>query len=98
MRRTPDYSVYVVTDRALAGGRALAGVVAAALDGGAGIVQVREKNLSSRAFFEEVLAILRVARPPGRPVIVNDRVDIALAAGADGVHVGQGDQIGRAHV
>lgn len=91
MRRTPDYSVYVVTDRALAGGRSLAGVVVAALDGGAGVVQVREKTPSSRAFFEEVLAILRVARPLGRPVIVNDRVDIALAAGADGVHVGQGD-------
>ncbi|MBM4154847.1 MAG: thiamine phosphate synthase [Lentisphaerae bacterium] len=91
MRRTPDYSVYVVTDRALAGGRPLADVVAAALDGGAGIVQVREKILDSRAFFDEVLAVIRVARALGRPVIVNDRVDVALAAGADGVHVGQGD-------
>ena len=91
MRRTPDYSVYVVTDRALAGGRPLADIVAAALDGGAGIVQVREKILDSRAFFEHVLAVIRVARPLGRPVIVNDRVDVALAAGADGVHVGQGD-------
>ncbi len=91
MKRTPDYSVYVVTDRDLAGARPIGSIVAAALDGGAGILQVREKNLPSRAFYTLVLALLRVARPLGRPLIVNDRVDIALAAGAEGVHVGQSD-------
>jgi thiamine-phosphate pyrophosphorylase len=91
MKRMPDYSVYVVTDRGLAGARPLASIVAAALDGGVGVIQVREKNFPSRTFYEQVLALLRVARPLGRPVIVNDRVDIALAAGAEGVHVGPSD-------
>lgn len=91
MKRNPDYSVYVVTDRVLAGSRPLVAVVASALEGGAGVVQIREKNLASRAFYDEVAALVRVARPLGRPVIVNDRLDIALACGADGVHVGQAD-------
>lgn len=91
MKRTPDYSVYLVTDRALAGGRSLDSVVRAALDGGAGVVQIREKNLSSRAFYETALEIVRLARPMGRAVIVNDRLDIAMACGADGVHLGQMD-------
>ncbi len=91
MKRTPDYSVYLVTDRSLAGGRSLASVVQAALDGGAGVVQIREKNLSSRAFYETALEIVRLVRPMGRAVIVNDRMDIAMACGADGVHLGQTD-------
>jgi thiamine-phosphate pyrophosphorylase len=91
MKRTPDYSVYLVTDRALAGGRSLGSVVRAALDGGVGVVQIREKNLSSRAFYETAIEIVRLARPMGRAVIVNDRLDIAMACGADGVHLGQTD-------
>ncbi|MBU4459985.1 MAG: thiamine phosphate synthase [Verrucomicrobia bacterium] len=91
MKRTPDYSVYLVTDRSLAGGRSLASVVQAALDGGAGVVQIREKNLSSRAFYERAVEIVRLVRPMGRAVIVNDRLDIAMACGADGVHLGQAD-------
>lgn len=91
MKRTPDYSVCLVTDRALAGGRPLASVVQSAMDGGVGIVQIREKNLSSRAFYEEAIEIVRLVRSMGRAAIVNDRVDIAMACGADGVHLGQTD-------
>lgn len=91
MKRTPDYSVCLVTDRAMAGGRSLVSVVRAALDGGVGVVQIREKNLPSRAFYEEAIEIVRLARPMGRVAIVNDRLDIAMACGADGVHLGQAD-------
>jgi thiamine-phosphate pyrophosphorylase len=91
MKRRPDYSVYLVTDRALAGDRSLVSVIRAALDGGVGVVQIREKNLSSRAFYETALEIVRLARPMGRAAIVNDRLDIAMACGADGVHLGQTD-------
>ncbi|MGA9996677.1 MAG: thiamine phosphate synthase [Pyrinomonadaceae bacterium] len=60
-------------------------------DGGASFVQLREKLLSPREFYREAEEALRVARERGVRVIVNDRVDIALALGADGAHVGQDD-------
>jgi thiamine-phosphate pyrophosphorylase len=63
----------------------------AALAGGADCIQVREKELASRALADRVRAVIDLARPAGAAVIVNDRVDIALACGADGVHVGQDD-------
>jgi thiamine-phosphate pyrophosphorylase len=66
-------------------------VLAASLDAGADCVQVREKSLDGGALAERVRAVLAIARPRGAPVIVKDRADIALAAGADGVHLGQGD-------
>lgn len=59
--------------------------------GGARIIQLREKHLAAREFFREAEAALRVARERGVPLIINDRVDIALALGADGVHLGQDD-------
>lgn len=58
---------------------------------GVRIIQVRDKLASSRALYETVVAALEITRPRGVRLIVNDRVDIALAAGADGVHVGQDD-------
>ena len=91
MKRTPDYSVYLVTDRDLAGGRPLDAIVSEALAGGAGVVQIREKKLPSRALYEQTLGLKRVADALGRPLIVNDRLDIALACGAAGVHLGQAD-------
>lgn len=86
-----DYSLYLVTDRRWAGERSLAEIVRAAVAGGVTCVQLREKNLDTREFIrvaEELLAVLKPARVP---LIINDRVDVALAAGADGVHLGQSD-------
>lgn len=60
-------------------------------DAGVRIIQVRDKLASSRTLHETVVAALEITRPRGVRLIVNDRVDVALAAGADGVHVGQDD-------
>jgi thiamine-phosphate pyrophosphorylase len=66
-------------------------VLAAAIAGGVDCVQVREKSMDGRALAARVREVIDVARPRGVAVIVNDRADVALACGADGVHVGQGD-------
>ena len=83
--------LYLVTDRDLCGGRALTEVVLSAVRGGARFVQLREKTLSTRAFVEEALAVRDLLAPLRVPLIVNDRLDVALAVGADGVHIGQDD-------
>lgn len=83
--------LYLVTDRGLAGDRPLEEVVLAAVEGGAGVVQLREKELATRAFVESARRPKALLEPRGIPLIVNDRVDVALAAGADGVHLGQED-------
>ncbi|MFO7292688.1 MAG: thiamine phosphate synthase [Acidimicrobiia bacterium] len=83
--------LYLVTDRGLAGDRPLEEVVLAAVEGGAGVVQLREKELATRAFVESARRLKALLEPRGIPLIVNDRVDVALAAGADGVHLGQED-------
>lgn len=85
------HGLYLVTDRDLCGGRPLPDVVRAAVAGGAAWVQLREKNLSTRAFVEEAAAIKTLLAPRKVPLIINDRLDVALAVGADGVHVGQDD-------
>lgn len=81
----------LVTDRGLAGARTLPDIVAEAVAGGVTMVQLREKTASTRAFVAEAEALLRLLRPHGVPLVINDRVDVALAVGADGVHVGQDD-------
>jgi thiamine-phosphate pyrophosphorylase len=86
-----NYSLYLVTDSALARGRPLLDVVRAAVDGGVTCVQVREKGLSSRAYVERLLSVRPLLRERGIPLFVNDRVDVALAVGADGIHLGQTD-------
>jgi thiamine-phosphate pyrophosphorylase len=83
--------LYLVTDRGLCGGRALEEVVARAVAGGAACVQLREKDLSTRAFVELARSLKALLAPLGVPLLINDRMDVALAAGADGAHVGQGD-------
>ncbi len=83
--------LYLVTDRDLCGKRTVEEVVLAAVRGGAGFVQLREKDLSTRDFVEEALRMREGLQPFGVPLIINDRVDVALASGADGVHVGQDD-------
>lgn len=87
----PDYSLYLVTDRDLAGGRTHLEIVAAAVAGGVSCVQLREKNLATRDFIREARELKALLAPLGIPLIVNDRIDVALAAGADGVHLGQSD-------
>lgn len=90
-RKQTDYRVYLVTDRGLCLGRPLEDVVRAAVRGGATLVQLREKQAASREFLELARLLVRELHPLGVPVIINDRADIALAAGAAGVHVGQSD-------
>jgi thiamine-phosphate pyrophosphorylase len=85
------YSLYLVTDRALSCGRSTSEVVQAAITGGVSCVQLREKHLSTRELIAEARALVELLRPHGIPLIVNDRVDVALAADADGVHLGQSD-------
>ncbi|HSL62854.1 MAG TPA: thiamine phosphate synthase [Desulfotignum sp.] len=83
--------VYLVTDRNLCLGRPLTAVVADAVRAGLACVQLREKTLSTRDFLDQALALKPILRSAGIPLLINDRVDIALAAGADGVHLGQTD-------
>ncbi len=85
------YQLSLVTDSALANGRSLAGIVAAAVNGGVTLVQLREKTASTRAFIEQARVLKRLLAPLRVPLLINDRIDVALAAGADGAHVGQQD-------
>jgi thiamine-phosphate pyrophosphorylase len=83
--------LYLCTDRALALGRPLAEAVEAALDGGVTLVQLREKDLSSRDFYEAARTMRELTGRRGAPLVINDRLDIALAVGAEGLHLGQSD-------
>jgi thiamine-phosphate pyrophosphorylase len=86
-----DYSLYLVTDRDLLGSKDLAAAVEEAIKGGVTLVQIREKNLSTLEFYQLALVIKEITNKHAIPFIVNDRVDIALAVDADGVHIGQED-------
>lgn len=91
-RLNPDIlRLYLVTDQALMRGRPLADVVAAAVQGGVSCVQLREKQLGTREFLAQALILKALLAPQGIPLVINDRIDIALACGADGVHLGQND-------
>lgn len=85
------HGVYLVTDRGLCRNRSLQDVVLQAVQGGVAYVQLREKDLSTRAFVEEAIAVKNILLPFHVPLIINDRIDVALACGADGVHIGQED-------
>jgi thiamine-phosphate pyrophosphorylase len=89
--RNIDYSLYLVTDRGLASNRATLDIVRAAVRGGTSCVQLREKQCSTREFIEEALAIRAFLKREGILFLINDRVDVAQAVGADGVHLGQND-------
>ncbi len=86
-----DYSLYLVTDRGLARGRPTLDIVRAAVEGGVTCVQLREKECSTLDFIEQALTIKDFLKAKGVPLIINDRVDVALAIEADGVHLGQTD-------
>jgi thiamine-phosphate pyrophosphorylase len=83
--------LYLVTDQSLMRGRPLADVVAAAVQGGVSCVQLREKDLGTRDFLAQALLLKTLLAPWRVPLVINDRIDIALACGADGVHLGQSD-------
>lgn len=86
-----DLRLYALVDPERAGGRALADLAAQLAQGGATLVQLRDKLGSTKRLIEEARAIKASLKPHNVPLLVNDRVDVALAAGADGVHVGWDD-------
>jgi thiamine-phosphate pyrophosphorylase len=86
-----DPTLYLVTDPELTRGRSLIEVVGAAVKGGVTLVQLRDKHADGRALLEPARALKALLDPLGVPLIVNDRVNVAVAAGAAGCHVGQTD-------
>ena len=87
-----DYlKLYLVTDRELSLGRSLEEVVSEAVKGGVTVVQLREKDASTGEFIELARRLMKLLKPLDIPLIINDRVDVALAVDADGVHIGQSD-------
>ncbi|NLI33778.1 MAG: thiamine phosphate synthase [Deltaproteobacteria bacterium] len=86
-----DYSLYLVTDRNLARCGSFEDIVAEALSGGVTMVQLREKSLGAGAFLREARSLKELTDRFCVPLIINDRLDIALACGASGVHLGQDD-------
>ena len=83
--------LYLVTDRGLAMGRDMLDIVREAVAGGVTMVQLREKDCPMRDFVALGRELVALLRPLGVPLIINDRVDVALACDADGVHIGQSD-------
>lgn len=91
MRPEMDYSLYVCTDRDIMTTDTLEEAVELAIKGGATIIQLREKDCTSRESYELALSIKDITDAYEVPLIINDRLDIALAVHADGVHLGQSD-------
>lgn len=83
--------IYLVTDEKACRGKSLESIVSEAVKAGVSCVQLREKHASTRLFLETALTLMAILKPAKIPLIINDRVDIALAAKADGVHLGQND-------
>ena len=91
MKPKIDYTLYLCTDRSQMSTPTLEEAVLSAIRGGCTLIQLREKDGSSREFYETAVRIKAVTDRAGIPLIVNDRVDIALAVDAAGVHIGQSD-------
>lgn len=87
----PDYSLYLVTDRLLMSTKTLGEAVEQAIAGGCTLVQLREKDISSLDFYALASEMKKITDEYGIPLIINDRIDIAMAVGAAGVHIGQKD-------
>ena len=85
-----DFALYLITDRFQANGRDLVGVVREALKGGVKAVQLREKDLSASQVFSLARELRKITADHGARLFINDRIDIALAVDADGVHLGAG--------
>lgn len=86
-----NYKLYLVTDQDVVGNRDLIHSIEESIQGGATIVQLREKNCSSLEFYELALKVKEITSKYNVPLIINDRLDIALAVKADGLHIGQED-------
>lgn len=86
-----DYTLYLVTDRTLMSTATLTEAVEQAILGGCTMVQLREKELSSLEFYKQAMEIKQITDQYHVPLIINDRIDIAMAVKADGVHIGQSD-------
>ena len=86
-----DYTLYLVTDRMLMGTQTLQRCIEQALAGGVTLVQLREKYLDTDSFIELGKPVKYLCDSHNVPLVINDRVDVALELGADGVHLGQGD-------
>lgn len=82
------HRLYLITDRTQTAGRPLSAVVADALEGGVRMLQLREKDLSSRDLLDLAMELRQLTKSYNAQLIINDRIDIALAVGADGVHLG----------
>ena len=91
MKPKIDYTLYLVTDQNLMSSPTIEESVESAVKGGCTLIQIREKDTPSLEFYETALKLRELTYQLGVPLIVNDRVDIALAVDADGVHIGQGD-------
>lgn len=91
MNKKFDYTLYLVTDRELMSAENLETAVMEAIEGGVTMVQLREKSASSREFYEQAVCIKKITDGNGIPLIINDRVDIALSINTAGVHIGQND-------
>lgn len=91
MKAQPDYSIYLVTDDGCLQGRELLDCVREALEGGVTLVQYRAKTASSAEMYAEALQLKALCDSFSVPLIINDRLDIAMAVGAAGVHLGQDD-------
>lgn len=86
-----DLSLYLVTDSKFCADRGVLATVRMAIEGGVSIVQLRDKNASARELAQLALALIEILKEKQIPLIINDRLDVALATGADGVHLGQSD-------
>lgn len=91
MHNRADYRLYLVTDRNCLQQQTLEQAVEQAILGGVTLVQLREKAIASKEFYERALRIKAICHHYNVPLLINDRVDIALAVEADGVHIGQSD-------
>lgn len=86
-----DKSLYLVTDRTLSKGRPLTDIIQKAIAGGVSMVQLREKDCSTLEFYRLAIELKQCLKPYNVPLIINDRLDIALACDAEGLHIGQND-------
>lgn len=91
MKPDIDYTLYLCTDRNLMTTETIEESVELAIKGGVSVVQLREKDCTSREFYQLAKAVKTITDAYEIPLLINDRVDIALAVGADGVHLGQKD-------
>ena len=91
MKPKIDYSVYLVTDRDLMSTETIEEAIEQAIAGGTTLIQLREKECSSLDFYNTAVKVKEICDKNKVPLLINDRLDIALAVDADGVHVGQSD-------